>query len=203
MELFAGIINFGGSAQRSLAIAVTCLVLAGCASTSGGGGGGISRLFGGGATSESPDFQPEDFLRPAYCPPVEVRIGTGTLEIFERGQEESEDRNQIRYLASIGRTARECSTPVTGTMAVKLGVSGRVVAGPKGGPGQAALPVRVAVIRQSDNSVLYSELFSVAVSLAAPSFSADYSQVINQVSFPLGPDDRDIVVYVGFDQNAR
>ncbi len=184
-----------------MAVAAVCVLLVGCASTGGGGGGGISNLFGGRSNSaQELDFDPDVFLRPGYCPPVDIRIGAETLRVYVRGQEENQD--QIRYQASIGKTARECSMPAAGTMAVKLGVGGRVVAGPKGGPGSVELPLRVAVIRQSDNGGLFTELFRVPVALAAPSYSANFSQVINQISFPLGPDDHDLIVYVGFDLNA-
>ena len=196
MGLFAGRIGFRRSAPRSLAIVAACVVLAGCAST-----GGIAGLFGGGSSnSREPDFDTEDFLRPAYCPPVEFRIYAETLQVFVKGQEGRQD--QIRYQASIGKMARECSTPTAGTMAVKLGISGRVVAGPKGGAGNVDLPVRVAVVKQSDNTVLFTELFRFPVTVAAPSYGADFSQVIDQVSFPLGPDDHDLIIYVGFDLNA-
>ncbi len=37
------------------------------------------------------------------------------------------------------------------------------------------------------------------MTLAAPTFGADFSQVVDQVTFQIGPEDRDLIIYVGFD----
>ena len=63
------------------------------------------------------------------------------------------------------------------------------------------MPLRIAVVKQAGSAVLYSQLFKVPVTLAAPSFSSDYSYVTDQVVFNIAPDDRDLIVYVGFDES--
>ena len=45
-----------------------------------------------------------------------------------------------RYQVSIGQTAREC-TPAGGVMTMKVGVQGRILLGPAGGPGQVDIPL--------------------------------------------------------------
>ncbi len=143
----------------------------------------------------------QDFIkRDNYCPPVQIRAGTSTLEVHERGHEG--DQNHVRYLASISQTARECS--ISGeTLTMKIGFAGRVVAGPKGSAGNITLPVRVAVAKQfGGTGPLFSQLYNIPITLSAPSFSADYNKV-EQVSVQMGPNDRNLIIYVGFDEGAR
>ena len=44
-------------------------------------------------------------------------------------------RKLVIWQASVGKTARECLYDLQGSLTLKIGVSGRVIAGPKGGPG--------------------------------------------------------------------
>jgi len=140
-----------------------------------------------------------DFIkRDNYCPPIQVRSGTSTIEVYERGHEK--EQAYVRYLASISQTARECS--VSGdTLTIKVGVAGRVVAGPKGSAGNITLPVRIAVAKQlGGTGPLYSELFKIPVTLSAPSFGANYNQVFDQVVVQAPPSDRNLIIFVGFDE---
>jgi hypothetical protein len=50
--------------------------------------------------------------------------------------------------------------------------------------------------------VLYSELFKVPVDIAPPDLGTDFSKVFDNVAIPVGPDDRDLIVFVGFDEGA-
>lgn len=176
-------------------LVVVGLILAGC--TSSGGGAGKT-----GGTNPDLQYTTEDFKQSAYCPPVQVRVGTGTMTVYERGKEG--DQTFARYLASISRTARQCSV-ANGTLTVKVGIGGRVVAGPKGGAGNINLPIRIAVVKQVGGSggPVFTELFKVPVSLTAPTFGADFNQVVEQVTFPINPDDRNLIVYVGFDEGTK
>ncbi|MCP4381163.1 MAG: hypothetical protein GY798_07050 [Hyphomicrobiales bacterium] len=117
--------------------------------------------------------------------------------VYERGHEN--ERDHIRHQASISNTARECSQNGS-TLSIKVGVSGRVLAGPKGGPGSVTLPLRVAVVKQiGGTSPVYSNLFKIPVTITPPANSSAYAQVFD-VSTQVGPQDRDLIVFVGFDQ---
>jgi hypothetical protein len=142
----------------------------------------------------------EMFLSQGYCPPVQIRGGTATVVVHERGHEE--DPAFIRYQGSISRTARECSVLGPQTLSIKVGIAGRLTAGPKGGAGSVTLPLRIAVTKQDGGSVLYSEVANVAVSISGPPYSAEFTQVVENVTFQVGPEDRDLIVYVGFDEGA-
>jgi hypothetical protein len=114
------------------------------------------------------DVATVDFAKKEFTPADPGPVGTSTLEVYERGHER--DQNYVRYLASIGQTARESSL-AGDTLTIKVGVAGRVVAGPKGSAGNITLPVRIAVAKQfGGTGPLYSQLFKIQVTLAAPTF---------------------------------
>ena len=199
----------GGCMPRFLSVVATIAVstlLAACASGGGGGsgGGGLASLFGGGksnagvTTVQTDKYDPNYFLKSGYCPPVQVLPGTESKVVYEKGHDG--EANFIRTQASITKTARECRALDATTLSIKLGVAGRILAGPKGGAGTITVPLRIAVARQHDNSVLYSKAFSVSASLSAPEYSSDYSSVFDQVEVKVNPDDRDLIIYVGFDE---
>lgn len=170
-------------------------VLSACTSSDGGAGG---KFFGSKNLGQDKpeDIPAEYFARRTFCPPIMIKGGTQALTVYERGQEA--EPSAVRYQASITKTARECTGTSDG-IAMKIGVAGRAVAGPKGGPGNLTLPIRVVVVKQS-GGVLYSELFKVAVTLSPPDLGIDFSQVIPQVAVTAGPEDRDLIIYVGFDE---
>ncbi len=166
--------------------------LAACSST--GGGSGITKIF---SKPDKPDDIPADyFIKKGYCPPIRVRGGTGVYTTYERGKDA--DPTAVRYSASIGRTARECS-PTGSGLAIKVAVAGRTVGGPKGAAGDVSLPIRV-VITRADASVAYSQLYKIGVNLQPPDLGADFQQVFTPIDLPLAADERDVTIYVGFDE---
>jgi len=194
-----------GRAGGLAAAVVAGAFLAACASA-GDGTSLRERLFGeridttGGVATVQQDYPEDFFLTSSYCPPVHIQNGGEAMVAYERGHDG--ERDFITYQGSIARTARECHAVDAETLVIKLGIAGRVVAGPKGSAGAVTLPVRVAVIKQHGGDVFYDGVFNVPVTLAAPEFGADFSQVFEQVVFKVAPDDRDLIVYVGFKQDT-
>lgn len=183
-----------GAAPRPFLRAVTVMAfaagLAACAS------GGENRAV---ITMPNQDvLPPETFLSQGYCPPISIRAGTESFVSYERGKEGNS--NFVIYQGSITQTARECRHAGGGVLNLKIGVAGRVVGGPKVKAGGATLPIRVAVIKQEGGAVLFSQVYKVPVALTPPNFAADYSQVFDQVTVNLTGADRDLVIYVGFDE---
>src|SRR5256885_5582013 len=82
------------------------------------------------------------------CPGVNVRQGASPLSIAQPGAEAGP--MTTRYQVSIAQTARECA-PLGGVMTMKVGVEGRVLLGPAGGPGQVDVPLRMAVVQEGPN----------------------------------------------------
>lgn len=194
-------------ARKPIRVAAIALIvalpgLAACASSSGdtGGAGGIAGFFSGGAPSSSNiSYPPDYFIDKGYCPPVQIRAGTESFMVYERQHED--DPAYVRFQASLGQTARECHPTAAGDgLTVKLGVTGRLIAGPKGGQGTASLPLRVAVVKQHGGTVLFTKAYKVPVTVRAPQYFGDFAQVIDDIAFKVGPDDRDLVIYVGYDE---
>lgn len=183
------------STANIVVVLVGAMLLAACASS---GDGAIKKfLTGENLSNDRPnELDASFFKRAAYCPPVQIRGGTEALTIYERGHDSEPDF--VQHQASITRTARECSSTAEG-ISIKLGIAGRVVAGPKGGPANLAMPVRIVVSKEGGD-VLYSELYKMPVTIVPPNLSSDFSQVFQEVSVPVGAQERDLIVYVGFDE---
>jgi len=181
--------------RASLAYVVAAAITLGAAGVAEAGWLGDFLHGGKQSSADAPDIS--NFLKTQYCPPAAIRVGTEALVIYERGHEG--DEQFIRFQGSLQTPVRECHTEGD-TMTVKVGISGRLIAGPKGNAGSFTVPLRVAVVRQHDNSVLFSGLQKAPVSLSAPNYASDYKYVFDNVTFKVAPDDRDLVIYVGYDE---
>src|SRR6266540_1195064 len=102
----------------------------------------MKNLFGGGAPLPQP--QRTDPEEEPPCPIVDIRSGASTMTVYGQGEQVG---TNVRYQASIARTARECAA-LGATMTVKVGMQGRIILGPLGGPGQVDVPVRMAVVQE-------------------------------------------------------
>ena len=138
------------------------------------------------------------YLGPDYCPDLRVREGTEMLRRFERGKED--DSDSIIWQASIGETARECLYDQQGNLILRIGVSGRVLTGPKGGPGAVNLPLRIAVVKYQE-AVLYSDLKQLAITI--PATNSTVFRNVYEITVPSPGRDRDYLIYVGFDEDGK
>jgi len=133
------------------------------------------------------------------CPTVAVRQGAATLSITEPGAEAGP--MTTRYQVSIGQMARECAA-LGGVMTMKVGVEGRVLLGPAGGPGQVDVPLRMAVVQEGPNpKTVLSKFYKLAVAIPPGQTSVPFMHVEQDMSFPMprGGDLDAYIVYVGFD----
>ena len=146
---------------------------------------------GTGATAPAVDVE---------CPGVEVRPGASTLSIAGKGNDSA--ALDLRYQGGIVRTARECHVSA-GNMTMKIGVEGRLVLGPAGGPGQVDIPLRYAVVHEGvDPKTIVSKLYRVAVTVPPNEGRVSFSHVAEDIAFPMPQRVATIdsyVVYVGFD----
>lgn len=112
----------------------------------------------------------------------------------------------LKYQGSFVRAARECAV-VGGNMVMKIGVEGRIVVGPGGGPGQIDVPLRIAVVQEtaSGTTPIVTKLIRMPVMVAAGQGNVPFTHVEEGLSFPL-PDPTtvldDYIAYVGFDPLA-
>jgi hypothetical protein len=136
------------------------------------------------------------------CPGVDIRTGASTLQFAAPGAEPS--ATSLRYQVNVARTARECAIRA-GTMTMKIGVQGRVILGPAGGPGQLEVPLRYALVREGvEPKTIWTQLYKIPVAIPPNQTNVPFMHLEENVSFLL-PSRNELaayVVYVGFDQMA-
>lgn len=137
------------------------------------------------------------------CPDVQVRHGASTLIVGNGAAREGEPSPlDVRYQGSLVQMARECHVRA-GVMTMKVGVVGRVITGPAGGPGSLDVPLRVAVVKEGVNPVtITTQEVRIPVTINNDVDRVSFTHVYPDVSFPLPRPLADIdsyVVYVGFD----
>ena len=137
------------------------------------------------------------------CPSVSVRIGAATLMIGNKSPETGEPAAlDVRYQGTIIRTARECNVRA-GVMSMKVGIEGRIITGPAGGPGTVDVPLRIAVVQEGPSpKTILSKFARLQVAMTGATDRVTFSHVDPDISFPMPASVADIdsyVVYVGFD----
>jgi hypothetical protein len=136
------------------------------------------------------------------CPGVEVRTGAATLMIGSKPGEGEPSALDLRYQGTIIRTARECHVNA-GVMTLKVGVEGRIITGPAGGPGNVDVPLRIAVVQEGPNpKTIASKFAKVPVTVTGEVDRVTFTHVDPDIAFPMPANVADIdayVIYVGFD----
>jgi hypothetical protein len=136
------------------------------------------------------------------CPDTAVRNGATTLIVGSTAGQGEPSPLDVRYQGSIGRIDRECHV-IAGMMHIKVGVEGRVITGPAGGPGNLSVPLRVAVVQEGINPVtITTQLDEVPVTINNMIDHVTFTHIYPDVSFPLPhPLGRleNYKVYIGFD----
>lgn len=184
-------VGFSGKILSALALA---MALSACSS----GGFSPRSLISGGPDPKAEQQAQEKFAAVAVCPDVQVRDGTQMLAVFDKGKEG--DYSAVRFQGTIRKFARECRTDASGTTTIKVGVAGRLLAGPNGATGAAMLPIRVVLVRDGDE-VLYSKLYPLNVTIAPGSAAADWDLVAPDVVVTGDKSQGNFVIYVGFDES--
>jgi hypothetical protein len=143
-------------------------------------------------TGAQPDFN---------CPPIEIRRGASTLSIGPNGEQTS--AMTLKYQVSFAREARECAV-VEGNMVMRVGIEGRAVVGPLGGPGQIDVPLRLAVVQEIPGGMraIATKLVLIPVSIQPGQGNVPFTHIEDGLTFPIPapPSQLDnYIVYVGFD----
>ncbi len=134
------------------------------------------------------------------CPRVEVRTGASTLTIGPTGDKAA---MSLKYQGTFSRAARECAV-VDGNMVMKIGVQGRVIVGPAGGPGQVDVPLRFAVVQETPggSTPIATKFIRLPVMIGPNDGNVPFTHIEDAISFPLPAPTTlldDYVAYVGFD----
>jgi len=160
-------------------------------------------LFGGGSSEEKPATAPQEATNETdlTCPPVTVRSGASTFKVGAPGKEAV--GNDLRYQATISKIAREC-TINAGEITAKIGIQGRVIAGPAGAPPSVQVPLRVAVVQAGvGEKVIATKAYQTTVSMTEDA-SVPFVLVAEDLVYPApsGAVADKYIFYVGFDPQA-
>jgi hypothetical protein len=135
------------------------------------------------------------------CPFIDIRQGAATLTIPPPPPDGSNEAMTLRYQGTFVRAARECKV-LGGQMVMNVGVQGRVVVGPAGGPGQVEVPLRFAVVTAptAGSRTVVTKLVRIPVTVPNQD-GATFTHIEEGLSFPL-PSSAELssyIVYIGFD----
>jgi len=203
-------------AARLALIAAAAAALAGCGGGSMFGassgassssiGSRFSQLFGSNSqeasTTSAPSTQATENSE-LTCPSVAIRFGASTLAVGLPGKPAS--GSDLRYQGTITRTARDCNLN-GGQVTARIGVMGRIIAGPAGAPPSVEVPMRVAVVQEgAPEKVIVTKLVRTTVEMPPGEQNVEFSLVAEDVTYPaptVAANDK-YVFYVGFDPNAK
>jgi len=179
------------------------LALGGCGTGSNPFGGSSLDLFSTSSKATTGDgTNPAAAEADVECPGVDVRTGAATLMIGSKPGEVEPAALDVRYQGTLIRTARECHVNA-GVMTMKVGIEGRIITGPAGGPGTVDVPLRIAVVQEGPNpKTIVSKFARVPVTIAGAVDRATFTHIDPDIMFPMPQTLADIdayVVYVGFD----
>jgi hypothetical protein len=142
------------------------------------------------------------------CPFITIREGASTLTINAGGDNSSGANTamSLKYQGTFVRAARQCSV-VAAQMTIKVGVEGRIILGPAGGPGQVDVPLRIAVVDESPegSKPIVTKLIHIPVVVQSANDNPAFAYVEDGLTFPLPPSSNALaryVVYIGFDPLA-
>jgi len=155
------------------------------------------------ATVVSDNANPASVIDTDYdCPDVQIRYGASTLMIGDKPGQGEPNALDVRYQGNILRTARECHL-AGNIMTMKVGIEGRIITGPAGGPGNVDVPLRIAVVQEGTNQkTVLSKFARETVTINNAVDRVTFTHIDPDISFPLPSPITDIsryIVYVGFD----
>src|SRR5262245_13312781 len=162
-------------------------------------------LFGG--KSEEPAAAPATEATPPQdtgdltCPPVTVRAGASTYAVGPPGKQAV--GNDLRFQATITKMARECSVNA-GVITARIGIQGRVIAGPAGAPASVQVPIRVAVVQGGiAEKTIATKAYQTTVNLTetgSEPFTLGIEDLVYRV--PTGGAGDSYIFYLGFDPQS-
>jgi hypothetical protein len=200
-----------GRLRMALALAVAGSVLSGCGGGSMFGassdsspspsiGSRFSELFGSKSQAVG-EKAPAPVDNELTCPPVSIRAGASTYAVAAPGKQPV--GNDLRFQATITRTARDCSQNGD-TITARIGILGRLIAGPSGAPPSIEIPLRVAVVQGGvQEKTIATKVFRTTVTMNDAG-SVPFSLVAEDVVYPVPPGavGDSYIFYIGFDPQA-
>jgi hypothetical protein len=191
------------AAMAAASFAAGCMLLASPASSQSLGDR-FKSLFGGkpdepvqsAAPTEPSEAQVEE-----NCPPVSIRAGASTYAVGASGK--AATGNDVRFQATITRTARDC-TKAGGEITARIGIQGRIIAGPAGAPASVEIPLRVAVVQGGvSEKVIATKPYRTTVTMSEDG-NVPFTLVADDLVYPVPPGATgdSYIFYIGFDPQA-
>ncbi len=135
------------------------------------------------------------------CPPVTVRAGASTYAVAAPGKQPV--GNDLRFQATITKMARECSVN-GGVITARIGIQGRVIAGPAGAPSSIQVPIRVAVVQGGvSEKTIATKAYQTTVNMTEAG-SEPFTMVAEDLVYPApsGALGDSYIFYIGFDPQS-
>lgn len=185
-----------------LAVGIGCSLMASPAAAQSIGDR-FRSLFGGGKAAPAEGAQPavQSEADDQTCPDVSIRPGASTYAVGLAGKTAA--GNDLRFQATITRTARDC-TLNGGQITARVGIQGRVIAGPAGAPTSVEVPIRVAVVQEGVSpKTIATKAYRTTVAMSSET-NAMFSLVAEDLVYPapVGATGDSYVFYIGFDPQA-
>lgn len=132
-----------------------------------------------------------------HCPQVVAWPRDRLLTVYQAGH--SGDAKAVVHRGEITKMSRECQF-YSGRVVVKYGFAGRVLLGPKGGPGTVSLPVSIRVAG-ADQRTLATDRMIIPTTVPHNS-PFGYFSMVREIAFPImvGSRPEDYKIFVAFDR---
>lgn len=180
-----------------LALPFLCLALAGCGSSSSSSGQPTAMqtvanvVMFQSTTPPPPDRLPKDEEDEQFaCPEVIIADGGAAVRA-----QSGPDSGSLRHQISILNVARECTPTGNGGFRLKVGVEGRVLLGPAGGPGSYGATLTTLVTRGTTQ--IARRAARVGGTVASGQGGADFSHIEDGIVVPPGRGDVEIIIGLG------
>jgi hypothetical protein len=135
------------------------------------------------------------------CPPVSIRAGASTYAVGASGK--AATGSDVRFQATITKTARDC-TKAGGEITARIGIQGRIIAGPAGAPASVEIPLRVAVVQGGvSEKVIATKPYRTTVAMPEDG-NVPFTLVADDLVYPIPPGGTgdNYIFYIGFDPQA-
>ncbi len=135
------------------------------------------------------------------CPEVKIRAGASTYAVAAPGKQPV--GNDLKFQATITKTARECQIN-NGEITARIGIQGRIIAGPAGAPASVQVPLRVAVVQGGvSEKTIATKVFQTTVEMSETG-SEPFTLVADDLVYPAPPVaiGDSYIFYIGFDPQA-
>jgi hypothetical protein len=191
------------AATAAASLAVGCMLLASPA-CSQSLTDRFKSLFGGKPDQPAPTAAPVDPSEAQVednCPPVSIRAGASTYAVGASGK--AATGSDVRFQATITKTARDC-TKMNGEITARIGIQGRIIAGPAGAPAQVEIPLRVAVVQGGvSEKVIATKPYRTTVAMSEDG-NVPFTLVADDLVYPIPPGATgdNYIFYIGFDPQA-